>query len=541
MTTAIYSQEEWTWIRHTEGSEKWLETDVLWKLENGILEIKGKGAIPNYQHTLLYLGNTIEAAPWFSKRSSITSVIIEVGITWIGDAAFYKCENLTSVNIPSSVTGLGAWAFADCNKLTSIVIPDDVTFFGSQVFLRCKNLISVNIPAKIENNDVVINPLDRKQFQYQYSRQKLGQVFMGCDNLTTVDLSEGMIIIPDGLFSNSSLTSITIPASVCIIGNSTFQGCEKLAVVEVKNPIPPKAEKGTFWQSPIKKAKLIVPAGTKETYAASKVWKDFGIIEENPLTVIHSTPKKQISRAYTPNITWRIENDTLFINGEGDMPKIPSGKLPIWANYRDFFTSVVIDEGITKIGPNTFNLHKNIHSVTIAESVTDIAGAFFQCKNLSIMEVKSVVPPKLSAYGEFLFTPISKAKLIVPNGAKSQYETDKGWSKFGTIEEKDIQSAPKKIQSAPTETLSEPCVIHLKRTKNLMGAARKVQVFLNGIEQGLLKNNQTIVIQTDRVKNLLQIKQGDVESAILRFDATIGGEIHIDYHYLVGYMKVIKY
>lgn len=39
-------------------------------------------------------------APWFLKNEKMETVIIENGVTNIGNNAFNNCINLTSVNIP---------------------------------------------------------------------------------------------------------------------------------------------------------------------------------------------------------------------------------------------------------------------------------------------------------------------------------------------------------------------------------------------------------------------------------------------------------
>lgn len=60
----------------------------------------------------------------------IKSVIIDKGVTNIGEFSFYSCENLTSVTIPNSVTSIGSSAFDYCISLTSVTIPGSVTSIG---------------------------------------------------------------------------------------------------------------------------------------------------------------------------------------------------------------------------------------------------------------------------------------------------------------------------------------------------------------------------------------------------------------------------
>ena len=64
------------------------------------------------------------------RRWNLNSVIINEGVTTIGQSAFYYCSGLTSVTIPSSVTTIGRGAFYDCSGLSSVTIyaPPLVTY-----------------------------------------------------------------------------------------------------------------------------------------------------------------------------------------------------------------------------------------------------------------------------------------------------------------------------------------------------------------------------------------------------------------------------
>jgi tetratricopeptide (TPR) repeat protein len=63
-----------------------------------------------------------------------------LGITEIGDEAFYMCGFLTSVVIPDGVTRIGDYAFYNCGSLTSVTIPDSVVDIGEGAFEGCRSL-----------------------------------------------------------------------------------------------------------------------------------------------------------------------------------------------------------------------------------------------------------------------------------------------------------------------------------------------------------------------------------------------------------------
>ncbi|MCD8389081.1 MAG: leucine-rich repeat domain-containing protein, partial [Oscillospiraceae bacterium] len=103
--------------------------NLTWTLVDGVLTISGTGEM---EDTLSPSG-----IPWNSQRSSITSVIIEDGVTTISSFAFWDCSSLTSVTIPDSVTSIGSSAFSDCTGLTNVTIGNGVTSIGSSAFSGC--------------------------------------------------------------------------------------------------------------------------------------------------------------------------------------------------------------------------------------------------------------------------------------------------------------------------------------------------------------------------------------------------------------------
>lgn len=73
---------------------------------------------------------------WYNYRSDILNVIIEEGVTSIGNYAFSGCTNLTDITISNTVKSIGNAAFSNTD-LTEINIPDNVTSIGSSAFNRC--------------------------------------------------------------------------------------------------------------------------------------------------------------------------------------------------------------------------------------------------------------------------------------------------------------------------------------------------------------------------------------------------------------------
>lgn len=89
--------------------------NLTWKFDDATLTISGNGDMDDYIIS--------DEAPWDSLRESIKKVVIESGVTTIGERAFSWCKNLTSVTIPESVTMIGDWAFRWCESLKEIHYP----------------------------------------------------------------------------------------------------------------------------------------------------------------------------------------------------------------------------------------------------------------------------------------------------------------------------------------------------------------------------------------------------------------------------------
>lgn len=125
-------------------------SNVNWSLNNGMLTISGNGEMKDIPGGG---GNRWDPTdwPWLVDKASITSVIIEPGVTTIGSEAFKDCINLSSVTIPDSVTWIGIYAFVGCDSLTSVNVPNSVTGTLNYTFAGCHNLKEATIGTGVES------------------------------------------------------------------------------------------------------------------------------------------------------------------------------------------------------------------------------------------------------------------------------------------------------------------------------------------------------------------------------------------------------
>ena len=194
-----------------KGYTYWIEDNLTWKLyEDGTLNISGTGAMKDYN-------STDNLSPAY-MNSSVKKVVIEEGVTNIGNWAFSECSSLTSITIPDSVTNIGAAAFDSCGSLTSITIPGSVTSIGTVAFYNCSGLTSITIPDSVTNIGAA--------------------AFDSCGSLTSIVIPNSVTSIESYAFSAcSSLTSITIPDSVTSIGNNAFDSCSSLTSITIPDGV----------------------------------------------------------------------------------------------------------------------------------------------------------------------------------------------------------------------------------------------------------------------------------------------------------------
>ena len=291
------------------GAVKWtkIEDDNLtWTLyNNGTLTISGSGAMQDYDYN----------SPAF-YNSNIKKVVIEDGVTSIGDNAFPNCAGLESIEIPSGVTSIGDFAFSRCSSLTSITIPSSVTSIEASAFEDCSSLTSITILGDVTSIGY--------------------NAFSDC----------------------TSLTSITIPKSVKSIENNAFSGCTALTEVLLEggstltytdlgvdaNKVVTRWNEGDLTWS-------LTADGTM-TISGKGAMKDYNSADNSPAYDNSNIIKVVIEDGITS-----IGNDAF---------SVCTG-----------LTSITIPDSVTSIGNSAFSDCISLTGITISKSVASIGSNVF--------------------------------------------------------------------------------------------------------------------------------------------------------------------
>ena len=289
----------------------------------------------------------------FKDFSILKTVSITPNITSIGTSAFYNCKNLTSITIPSSVTSIGEWAFFGCESLSSITIPSGVTLINNYTFYGCLSLKTVNFTSNITSIG--------------------SSAFEGCTNLASITIPSSVTSIGRGAFSGcSSLTSINIPSSVNSINDNTFYGCISLKSVNITSNLTSIGSSAFFNCKNL--TSISIPSSVKSigSYAFN------GCESLTSITI----PSRVISiYDYTFNGCVSLK-------------------------------SVNITSSITSIGYSAFNNCKNLTSIIIPSSVKTIGStAFLGCSSLtSVIYLGSKDPIRVNT--KDIFTGCDQLKFV---------------------------------------------------------------------------------------------------------------------------------
>lgn len=298
--------------------------NVTWTLDdNGTLTISGTGKMEKYYRTDYGYCNSP-----FYENSDIKSVVIENGVTSIGEYTFYN-NNSISITIPASITSIG-----DGNSCDSLYISDLAAYLNMEG----------------------VSPIS-------------GKLYLNNKRVT------GNIVIPDGVTSIVSyafggcngITSITIPASVQAIGESAFRGCSRLKDVYISD--------------------LAAWCNIEFVGESSNYYHDI-FYYSNPMCYADNLyiNNELVTDLVIPDEVTQIRESAFYNCGSLDSVTIPDSVTTIdkyaFSNC-DNLINVAIGNGVTNIGDNAFNGCDNLINVTVGSGVTSVGNDVFKdCRRL---------------------------------------------------------------------------------------------------------------------------------------------------------------
>ena len=379
--------------------------------ETGLLTISGTGDMYDYKLSFHDYNGREYYSSTPLKMENIKNIIIESGVTDIGDAVFFNCK-IQSITIPDTVTRIGNYAFIGFKK-SEITLPNSVisiaySAFNISVEGNISYLKKINYNGTVTQwNSVVYSNKDHHII-------KCTDGIIGNGNTVTIDnfscninndytaQIEGggteNLIIPETVsyegysfrvtsigrsaFNGcTSLTNVTIPNSVTSIGDYAFEKCTNLTRVNYSGTV-------SQWKT------IKIGSYNEKLRNAIIICTDDVIGNGNTVTI--DNLKYKINNDYTAQIVGRT--DTL---GNLIIPE------PVWYEGHTFtvtsivnnafsgcssLTSVTISNSVESIGDNAFQNCSSLTSATIGNNVTSIgSSAFFGCSKLKKIEIPDSV------------------------------------------------------------------------------------------------------------------------------------------------------
>ena len=373
--------------------------NLTWSIQDGTLTISGTGEMEDYSESNV---------PWYNYRDGINNIVINNGVTSIGDNAFRKCSALTSIEIPLGVTNIGFYSFSGCSSLKTITIPQSTKYIRTQAFLGCTALEQVicynpNFSAfyfedafeEINENCVLMVPKNSIEAYADWA-QYFGGGIKALEEESTEPFVDGIYYTfnedgtsvsvtygPDGEDTYSG--NVSVPASVSIlgktysvtgIGENAFKGCSSLTSVTL-------------------------PEGLKT----------IGIRGFDVCTSLESInfPSTLTSIG---DYAFALCNSLKTIELPEGLTSLPLGVFKDCENI----TSVTLPSTFKSIGIETFQNCKNLETINLPSGLTSIGeSAFSGCAKLSSVEF----PQNLNELGGNSISGCTSLKSVsIPLGVK---------------------------------------------------------------------------------------------------------------------------
>ena len=201
--------------------------EVSWKLENGdTLRISGHGLIKDYA--------SASYQPWSSYYEDIKHIIVEDGITRIGNYAFAKLYYVETISLGKDVFTIGAYAFYQTTYYTkkdvNLIIPAMTYDIEEGAFYQAIYLRNVYIQTDYDAFPQYVRD------DWGYKGLSIGKyAFFKCEKLRSVaigDLKKNTlktVIIDEEAFEKCyELENIYMSGSAWTIYYAAFYKCEKL-------------------------------------------------------------------------------------------------------------------------------------------------------------------------------------------------------------------------------------------------------------------------------------------------------------------------
>lgn len=233
--------------------------------------------------------------------------------------------------------------------------------------------------------------------------------------------------IGNAAFRDSSVTSVTIPASVTEIGSNAFADCTNLTSVNYK---------GDWSNLTIQSGNPAVEDAAKD--AANEQLFDFEFILNNTAVVVirykGTAADVTIPSRYKGKPVTVIDPVAFYNNSAVTSVTIPDSVTAIPDDAFGFcsqLTNISIPNSVTFIGFSAFNSCTSLKSITLPSSLSTIQSyAFYNCGNLKTIRI----PVSVTSIGNYAFDVCPSLMTVTYPGSKTQWDAITKGSNNGVLE-----------------------------------------------------------------------------------------------------------
>ena len=434
------------------------------------------------------LGNVKEFGNNVFAYCGFETFSIPEGTKVIPQDMFFACKNMRTFDIPACVEKIEDGAFYYCEldtvnflgenfpKITgfnNFSLTSDFTVYRINCQAYSKEAVEAIknhggaydtkiIPAWPQGTDIystnnaygplTITPVDCDKNLYKLSIELWSSYYQvtwgGTYNVPTenlhspeivVDLTEPTTIIADIEYNpngGESIPSITLSVTWTGMGNVTMTTLEETKTSSTYKLVatPKEGYEFLYWES-YNEGVL-----TEEQKKSPEI--EFTITQAEELQAFFTqSPFCGINEG--ENVRWAIQNDTLYLTGEGEMENYNFWVVAPFAFSLNDFHYVHIGEGITSIGEMTFFFMENIKEAYLPSTLTKMGKYNLTgCEALEKVYFAGTTPPSIDLPNDMYIKEESteKTQVVVPCEALDAYKELFAEAEAEIICEKEIPS-----------------------------------------------------------------------------------------------------
>ena len=225
-------------------------------------------------------------------QDKITYKGFEYKVNKIGENALRNCKGITKVNLPLIMDYIRGYAFSGCSNLAQINIPTTVRFLMNTAF-EGTQLFNDNIDADgavYYDGCMLCGPDKAYAGAYtvkEGTRLLASNVFANRGEITSLTVPEGVQCICNlAVYWMDKLQTLSLPSTLYSVGTHFGYHCSALNTIYNYSETPVELPANAFSLLYKNNCTLYVPYGCKDAYSAANIWKDFPILEMDPIYTV---------------------------------------------------------------------------------------------------------------------------------------------------------------------------------------------------------------------------------------------------------------